>query len=72
MKIRERVARAIFDVGSLEGVTLPWEKVDQGKRDFHLELADAAIKAMSEPDLRWLSAVRDANRAAREGHKGQK
>lgn len=65
MDMIERVARAMFDVCSVDGVTLPWEKVDQGKRDLHMEWATAAIEAMREPTEAMVEAGEKYIRAGR-------
>ncbi|QND42941.1 hypothetical protein HB770_20745 [Rhizobium leguminosarum bv. viciae] len=56
----ERVARAIFDVCGIDGVTLPWEKTDQGTRDLHMEWAKAAIEAMRTPTEAMISEMESA------------
>lgn len=42
----DKVARAIMDVTSVEGTTLPWEGITEGHRALLIEQAKAAIKAM--------------------------
>ncbi|MGR9130752.1 hypothetical protein [Rhizobium leguminosarum] len=45
----DRVAKAIYDVTSVDDVTLPWERAKAGQRELHMEWAQAAIEAMREP-----------------------
>ncbi|MHC2481539.1 hypothetical protein [Rhizobium leguminosarum] len=53
----ERVAKAIYDVTSVDDVTLPWEKAKAGQRALHMELAQAAIEAMREPTREMLKPI---------------
>lgn len=56
MKMVEKVARAIFDLASVDDVTLPWERVTEGNRELHREWARAAIRAMREPTEAMIAA----------------
>lgn len=59
MNMVEKVARAIFDTVTVEGVTLAWEAVSEGHRELCIEQAVAAIDAMGNPTNAMLrSAVR--------------
>jgi hypothetical protein len=49
MTMVERVAKAIYDVTSVDDMTLPWEKAKAGQKELHMEWARAAIEAMREP-----------------------
>jgi hypothetical protein len=49
MEMIEKVARAIFEVCSVDGVTLPWESISENSRALHKDWAKAAIEALREP-----------------------
>lgn len=51
----ERVAKAIFDRGSV--LQKPWEEADDGHREFYRSLARAAIEAMREPTEAMVDVV---------------
>lgn len=53
----ERVAKAIYDVTSVDDVTLPWERAKAGQRELHMEWAQAAIEAMRTPTPSMEDAV---------------
>jgi hypothetical protein len=46
----DQVAIAIFDLTSVEGVTNPWENIPASKKEWHREMARAAIAAMRDAD----------------------